>query len=117
MRDAVEKLLQDEAALKDTVFPRGVKVLGIAVHEGEATLDFSQEFNGLTDMGESVESEAQQLLRKTLAVFPEIKTMRVTVEGRPFQSQATDWGKAFPVRDGGSGARTTHAGHVEGANR
>ena len=38
-------------------------------------------------------------VKRTLAQFPTVKKMRVTVEGKPFDSQATDWSTPFPVRE------------------
>ena len=71
----------------------------VSVRGGIAALDFSPEFNQLSNMGDSTESGAQKQLRAALAKFPEIKKMQVTVRGKPFDSQATDWTTPFPVRE------------------
>jgi spore germination protein GerM len=79
-------------------FPKGVMLKSVTVKAGVAALDFSPEFNRLTSMGESTESGVQKQLRAALAQFPAIETMTVTVDGKPFDSQATDWTTPFPVR-------------------
>jgi germination protein M len=84
-------------------FPAGTQLVGVSLKEGVATLDFSKEFNALANSGDSVESAAQKALRSTLAQFPEVQKMRVTVEGKAFDSQNTDWTTPFPVRDGAPG--------------
>lgn len=81
-------------------FPPGTQLIGVSVKEGVATLDFSKEFNALANSGDSVESAAQKSLRSTLAKFPHVQKMRVTVDGKAFDSQNTDWNTPFPVRDG-----------------
>lgn len=93
LQDAVVNLLEREPHL----FPTGTRLKSIKLEEGVATLDFSSEFNGLANMGESGESLAQQKLQATLAKFPNVEKMRVTVEGHSFDSQATDWNTPFPV--------------------
>lgn len=113
IKDALEKVIAQEA-VDGGLLPKDVKLRGIALHDGVATLDFSQEFNKLANMGDTPESQAQKLLRRTLAQFPEIEKMRVTVEGKPFESQATDWNTPFPVREAdgsgtSEGARTTRS--------
>lgn len=81
-------------------FPKGTQLVSLNLKDGVATLDFSKEFNALANSGDSTESAAQKSLRAALAKFPEVQKMRVTVEGKPFDSQNTDWTTPFPVRDG-----------------
>ena len=81
-------------------FPKGTQLTDMSVKDGVATLNFSKEFNALANSGDTTESEAQKALRSALAKFPEVQKMRVTVEGKPFDSQNTDWSTPFPVRDG-----------------
>jgi hypothetical protein len=89
------------AAIKQhpRAFPRGVAVTGLVVQGGVADVDFNKQFNGLTSMGDSTEAAAQKHLRAALAAFPAIEKMRVTVQGKPFDSQMTDWTTPFPVRE------------------
>lgn len=94
VRDAVSAAIKSHASL----FPKGTRLIATTVHGGVAALDFSPEFNHLANMGESTESGAQKQLRAALAKFPEIDKMTVTVAGKPFDSQATDWTTPFPVR-------------------
>jgi hypothetical protein len=91
-------------------FPKGVSVARVTVTDGVATLDFSPEFNKLANMGDSTESHAQKHLRAAVAKFPGIEKMRVTVQGKPFDSQATDWTTPFPVRQSGEELDATAAG-------
>ena len=86
-------------AKNSEIFPKDTKLNGMSLKKKVATLDFSPEFNKLATMGEGKESEAQQKLRGALAEFPSVHEMRVTVQSKPFQSQATDWSTPFPVRD------------------
>ncbi len=87
------------AHLNNRPFPPGTALRSIIVRGHVATLDFNRAFASLANSGEATESEAQKLLRRTLARFPEIEQMRVTVEDAPFDSQATDWNTPFRVRD------------------
>ena len=113
--DALVSLLEDDAA-GDHVYPKGVKLNSEKLHNGVATLDFSQEFSALANSGESVESAAQKALQATLARYDKVEKMRVTVEGKRFESQATDWYTPFAVRDSASeGDRT--AERTDGAGK
>ena len=98
VKDAVESLLQQDSLKEYPTFPKGTRLLSADLQEGVVTLDLSQEFNLLTKMGESSESKAQKELREALWNIPGVEKMRVTVEGRPFESEATDWNTPFPVR-------------------
>jgi len=79
-------------------FPKGAVLESVTVHNRVAALDFSPEFNKLGSMGDSTESSAQKYLRYALAKFPVILNMTVTVGGKPYDSQVTDWTTPFPVR-------------------
>ncbi len=96
--DSIEKLLRKDAA-NDKVFPAGLTIRKVTLKGGIASIDFSREFSSLANSGETTESMAQKALRKTLSQFSSIEKMRVTVEGKSFDSQATDWNEPFPVRD------------------
>jgi hypothetical protein len=98
VKNSLVALLEQDAQ-GDHVFPSGVQVKSVTLAEGVATVDFSHEFTQLANSGETVESDAQHSLRKALAKFTTIEKMRVTVDGKTFESQATDWNTPFPVRD------------------
>lgn len=67
--------------------------------DGVVYLDFNSAFNRLANMGDTTESQAQKALRHALQGIPGVKMMAVTVEGKPFQSQMTDWTTPFPIAD------------------
>lgn len=94
IRDAVTAAIKAHSDL----FPKGTDLQSVVIHNRMATLDFNPAFNGLANMGETTESRAQKALRAALAKFPDIDKMNVTVNGKPFDSQATDWTTPFPVR-------------------
>jgi len=80
------------------LFPRGTTVESVTVVSGVATVDFSPEFNRLSNMGDSTESAVQKQLRAALSTVPLVEKMKVTVHGKPFDSQMTDWTSPFPVK-------------------
>ena len=94
VRDAVQFAMDQHREM----FPPNTEIQGITLTDGVATIDFSTEFNKLTEMGDSNEGDVQRLLRRSLAVIKEIEMMRVTVDGHRFESQNTDWQTPFPVR-------------------
>ncbi len=94
VRDAVQFAMDQHREM----FPANTEIQGITLTDGVATIDFSSEFNKLTEMGDSNEGDVQRLLRRSLAVIKEIEKMRVTVDGHRFESQNTDWQTPFPVR-------------------
>jgi len=98
VKNSLVELLEEDART-DHVFPSGVQVKGVSIEDGVATIDFSHEFSELANSGETVESDAQHALRRALSRFATIEKMRVTVDGKPFESQATDWNTPFRVRD------------------
>ena len=95
LRAAVEALLERE---RGSLFPKEARLKGVSIKESIATLDFNAAFREIENYGESGESEAQKALIHTVAAFPNIEKMRVTIDGVGFESQATDWGTPFPVR-------------------
>jgi hypothetical protein len=97
IKDALTRLLAEQSS---SPFPKGTRLIALDVKEGIAVLDFSKEFHALANSGDTTESMAMKALRSTLGEFPEVQKMRVTVEGKPFDSQNTDWTTPFPVRDG-----------------
>lgn len=101
-QDDVESALTNlfkKADKEEGPLPKGVKVLSVKVDKGVATIDLSKEFNGLKEHGSSTESSAQASLRHTLAKFPQVQKMLVLVEGKPFESEHTEWNEPLSVRD------------------
>ncbi len=94
VRDAVQFAMDQHREM----FPPNTEIQGITLTDAVATIDFSSEFNKLTEMGDSNEGDVQRLLRRSLSVIKEIEMMRVTVDGHRFESQNTDWQTPFPVR-------------------
>jgi hypothetical protein len=101
IKDALTGLLAQSGS---SPFPKGTQLKSVSVKDGVATLDFSKEFNALANNGDTTESLAQKSLCAALAKFPEVQKMHVTVEGKPFDSQNTDWTTPFPVRDNAKSA-------------
>jgi len=97
--DAVKDAVADALAVPNAPFPEGTHLENCTIDADIATLDFNSKFSALANLGESTESLAQKSLRAALSKFPSIQKMRVTVAGRPFDSQATDWNTPFPVRE------------------
>ncbi len=101
IKDALVGLIGQQGS---SPFPKGTQVIAVSVKDGVATVDFSKEFNALANNGDTTESLAMKALQAALAKFPEVQKMRVTVEGKKFDSQNTDWDTPFAVRNGASGA-------------
>ncbi len=96
---ALDVLLQAKPGPQQPrIFPEGVRVLGVRVQDGVATINMSEEFNRLKEMGDTPESLAQRALIQTLAQFPQVRSMLVLVNGKPFQSEHSDWTEPIPVR-------------------
>ncbi len=98
IQDAVEKMLVSEKNASSSPIPKGSELRSAMLKGDVLTLDFSQEFNSLADAGDTTESEAQKKIVDTIRSFPAVSKLRVTVEGKPFNSQNTDWNTPFPVR-------------------
>jgi hypothetical protein len=113
LKDSIEAYLAQHS--DGNILPKNVRLLGVKIDSGVATLDFSKEFQQLANMGDSTEAEVQRELRKLVAKFPNVEKMRVTVEGGHFDSQMTDWYEPFPVRDDASAEDVTQKpGESEG---
>jgi hypothetical protein len=95
-KSAIEKGIHSEKYKVD--FPQDTHVNSVTVDHGVAKIDFSAAFNKLADMGDTTESNAQKALRHMLADVPGIDKMAVSVEGKPFDSQTTDWSTPFEVK-------------------
>ena len=84
------------------VFPPHVVVISVGLSGGLVSLDLSKEFNKVVDMGDTTEANAQKELRHILAKFPDAKTLKVTANGKPVDSQMTDWTQPFPIHESGA---------------
>lgn len=99
IKEAIDTLLAQSPP-----FPKGAHVLSVDVKDGVVTLDLSKEFSALANSGDTTESNAMKALQAALAKFPDVQKMRVTVEGKSFDSQVTDWNTPFAVRNTPGGA-------------
>ena len=100
LKDALEQKFSGSGIKgSHSAIPAGTRLLSVSLENGVASVDVSKEFNALANRGETSESQAQKELRALLAQFPTVQKMRLTVEGKPFDSQATDWNTPFLVRD------------------
>ncbi len=99
LKDALNTLFAKEAEDAKSPFPKGVHLLSVDLKDKTASVDVSKEFNELANKGESMEGLAQKKLCAALAEFPNVDTMRLTVEGKDYESQASDW-RSVPVRGG-----------------
>src|SRR5579862_1202362 len=96
----VQKLLDEpDDPVNPRAIPRNTRLLSLNVKSGLAVVDLSREFNALNDHGSTAEEIAQNSLRETLAQFPQIKKMRVTVEGKQFEGGHSGAWDDVPVRD------------------
>ena len=98
IRASVEKTLTEPGAKGgNSPFPPGTRVLSVTLEDAVVTLDLSSEFNQIKSMGDTTEGLAQRALRKTLSKFANLDKMRVTVDGKPFDSEMTDWNTPFRI--------------------
>ena len=88
---------------KNNVFPKGVKINSAEISGGVLLLDFNAAFNQVANLGESGESDVQHELIRIAGGHSTVKKMRVTVDGKHFDSQATDWNTPFSVRPSATG--------------
>ena len=65
------------------IMPKGVKVLNVTVKDATATVDFSKEFQTNFTGGSTGEIMLVGSIVDTLTEFPEIKSVRFTLEGQP----------------------------------
>jgi hypothetical protein len=116
IKDALTTLFAREAQAKDSPFPKGTHLLDVDLKDKLVTVNVSKEFSQLASKGESYEGLAQKKLCAALAPYPAVDTMRLTVEGKDYESQASDW-RSVPVRMKGeaSGKASTPAGEVQTA--
>jgi spore germination protein GerM len=88
----------------DSAIPAGTRLVSVKVKRGQATLDLSDDFNMLNKKGDTTQSLAQQQIRAALAQFPEIKKMRVTVDGKTFEDGHSGPWDDIPVRGEAAGS-------------
>jgi len=112
--DPIAKTL--EALLKaadnkksESAIPAGTQLVSLKVKDGLAIVDVSDNFNQLNKKGDTTLSLAKQQIRAALAQFPEVKTMRVTVNGKTFEDGISGLWDDIPVRD--DNASSGKAGH------
>ena len=105
IKDALNTLFAKEAEDSKSPFPKGTHLLNIDLKGKTASVDVSKEFNELANKGESMEGLAQRKLCAALAQFPTVDTLRVTVEGKDYESQASDW-RSISVRPATEGAQS-----------
>ena len=105
IKDALTTLFAKEADDAKSPFPKGTHLLSVDLKNKTASVDVSKEFNELANKGESMEGLAQKKLCAALADFSTVDTLRLTVEGKDYESQAADW-RSIPVRAGKDGAAT-----------
>ena len=116
VRDAEQIEMAFNLASKDDkqgVFPKGVLLENVDIKENVATLNFSAEFNQVANMGETGESEVQKALIRIVAAHSGVEKMRVTVNRKPFDSQATDWNTPFSVRPSATGDANSAAANAK----
>lgn len=65
------------------IMPKGAKVLNVTVKDATATVDFSKEFQTNFTGGSTGEIMLVGSIVDTLTEFPEIKSVRFTLEGQP----------------------------------
>lgn len=107
IKDALTTLFAQDAQAKESIYPKGTHLISVNLKDKLATVDVSKEFNQLQNKGESYEGAAQKKLCAALAPFSQIETMRLTVEGKDYESQAADWRKV-PVRVSGESSESSN---------
>ncbi len=83
----------------ESAIPAGTGLLSLKVKGGRAVVDLTDDFNLLNKKGDTMQSLAQQQIRAALAQFPDIKKMRVTVDGKLFEDGHSGPWDDIPVRD------------------
>jgi len=82
LKALVETLPNDKTM--QNIFPKGTKVLGVDVKNGIAVVNFSKEFAAKTE-GEYATVMMVNAVVNTLTQYPEIKKVRILVEGRKIE--------------------------------
>jgi len=79
---ALEELLKSDRSSQYPLLPKDLKVLGVTVQNGVATVDFSEELKALSG-GSTSEEIFIAMVTDTLTEFASIKTVKFHVAGRP----------------------------------
>lgn len=87
-RAAVEALIAGPTAKEQAlpVMPKGTRLLDINLSQGNVLVNFSKEFRENHPGGSAGEMLTLYALANTLTEFPQIKTVRIWVEGKELQS-------------------------------
>ena len=64
------------------IFPKGTKIKSLTVKNGRATIDFSKEMASNFPGGSVVEEMMYGSVVNTLTAFPEIKTVKIYIDGK-----------------------------------
>lgn len=64
------------------IFPKGTKIKSLSVKNGRATVDFSKEMATNFPGGSMVEEMMYGSVVNTLTAFPEIKTVKIYIDGK-----------------------------------
>ena len=91
MRAPKEKNLSD-------VFPQGVKLLGVKVEGGTATVDFDGRLSKGFVGGSTGEEMLVGSVVNTLTNYPEVKEVRFMLDGKPIETIAGHMDLSMPVK-------------------
>ncbi len=80
------------------IFPQGVKVLGVDVKDGLATVNFSRELVDKFVGGSTGEEMLVFSLTNTLTEFPEVQKVQITVEGKHIDTISGHLDTSAPFR-------------------
>ncbi len=80
------------------IFPQGVKVLGVDVKDGLATVNFSRELVDKFVGGSTGEEMLVFSLTNTLTEFPEVQKVQITVEGKHIDTLSGHLDTSVPLR-------------------
>jgi spore germination protein GerM len=83
MRQLVE---QGDGKDASNPIPEGTRLLGLTVENGLATVDLSREFQDNFVGGSQGEALVVGTILRTLGQFPEVRRIRILVEGKPIDS-------------------------------
>ncbi len=85
-KDALQVAIEHLLVTRDSPFPSGTRLLGSTEKGSLVTLDFSKELVRNFQGGSSEEAALLNSLKKTIAQFPEISKLQITVEGKKVDS-------------------------------
>ena len=81
----------------ESAIPKGTKINSISVADGLIIIDVSKEFDGINKSGLQASSNAMKAILKSLEEFPDIKKMRVTMDGKVFEDGYTGGWDNLPI--------------------